>query len=117
MFRPEPVGHSSRNRWSATAGTRLFARHFRATVPEHLVGAHSTSPANTSLWGALDIDQHGETSAPAEVNWAAALAWYERLCLLDFDPLLIDSNGAGGFHLWVLFVEEVESSLAGVEST
>jgi hypothetical protein len=85
----------------------ILGRHFRAAVPEHLAGAHSTSPDNRSLWAAVDVDQHGETSTPAKVNWAAALAWYERLCLLDSDPLLIDSNSCGGFHIWTLFSEPV----------
>jgi hypothetical protein len=84
-----------------------LARHFRATAPEHIVGVHSTSPQNTSLWGGIDIDQHGETSAPPEVNLAAALAWHCRLCWLDFNPLLIDSNNQGGYHLLALFDQPV----------
>src|SRR5262245_12253732 len=43
---------------------RIFLQHFRATGPEHVIGAHSTSATNTSKWGGIDIDQHGETSAP-----------------------------------------------------
>jgi putative DNA primase/helicase len=85
----------------------LLARHYRATGPEHIVGLHSTSTSNLSRWGAVDIDQHGETSTPAALNFAAALHWYERLRGLGFTPLLTDSNGAGGFHLRVLFSESI----------
>jgi hypothetical protein len=88
----------------------VLRRHFEAIGPEHLAGAHSTSPQNTSRWAALDIDMHGETSSPPEANWAAALAWYQRLCLLDCDPLLIDSNGRGGYHLLQLFTEPVATA-------
>jgi hypothetical protein len=84
-----------------------LARHFAAKDRTDLVGLHSTSTTNTSLWGALDVDWHGQTSTPAAVNWAAALAWYSHLCTLGFHPLLTESNGAGGFHLRVLFAEPV----------
>src|SRR5262249_35155798 len=65
-----------------------------------LIGLHSTSPMNTSRWGALDIDAHdGGTADPAK-NQAAALAWYGRLATLGIRPLLVDSNGRGGVHPW-----------------
>ena len=57
----------------------VLRRHFAACSPRHVVGLHTTSPTNTSLWGGLDIDRHGETS-PAEVTECAALGWYESIC-------------------------------------
>jgi hypothetical protein len=83
---------------------RLF-RHFAAAGREDVVGLHSTSPANTSLWGGLDIDWHGPTSTAPEVNLRAALAWYDRLVAMGFRPLLTDSNGKGGYHLLLLLAE------------
>src|SRR5262249_40890415 len=87
-----------------------LVRHFLGRSVNDLVGLHSTSPDNTSRWGALDIDQHAPDDAPPEqvervqaANWAAALAWYADLCGLGLRPLLMDSTGRGGFHLWVLF--------------
>jgi hypothetical protein len=85
----------------------VFARHYAGRDVGHLIGLHSTSPANTSRWGAVDIDCHGPTSTPPEVNLAAALAWYGRLASLGFTPLLTDSDGRGGFHLLALFCEPV----------
>ena len=41
------------------------------------------------------------------MNLRAALHWYAALVRLGFRPLLIDSNGAGGFHLRLLFAEPV----------
>jgi hypothetical protein len=72
-----------------------------------VIGLHAASPENTSLWGAVDIDHHGDDNAPTDTNWRAALAWYEKLCRLGFRPLLVDSNGCGGFHLWVLFNQAI----------
>jgi hypothetical protein len=76
--------------------------HFRARGPQEVVGLHSTSPENTSLWGALDIDHHGPAGTFPEVNWRAALHWYRVLARHGFRPLLTDSNGAGGYHLRIL---------------
>lgn len=84
-----------------------LARHFGARDRADLIGLHSTSLENTSLWGAVDIDWHGPTSAPAEVNWIAAHAWYVRRVSLGLHPLLTDSNGVGGFHLRILLAEPV----------
>src|SRR6516225_3019209 len=39
-----------------------IARHFRGHDQGHLIGLHSTSPDNSSRWGAADIDWHGDGS-------------------------------------------------------
>jgi len=80
----------------------ILTWHFRPRGRADLVGLHSTSPANTSRWGAVDIDWHGPTSTAPEVNLRAALAWHNWLTASGFNPLLLDSNGKGGFHLWLL---------------
>lgn len=87
-----------------------LARHFAATGRADIVGLHSTSPENTSRWGGIDIDWHGPASTAPEVNWRAALAWYERLRELGFDPLLTDSNGNGGYHMLTVFDEQVATA-------
>jgi hypothetical protein len=81
----------------------VLVRHFAGLRPEHVVGLHTTSPENTSRWGAVEVDWHGPLSTAPEVNLAAGLGWYDRLAGLGFSPLLTDSNGAGGYHLLVLF--------------
>lgn len=90
-----------RGRQQLTLG--LLRQHFTGRT----IGLHSTSPDNTSLWGAVDVDAHDGGRADPEANLAAALAWYERLAALGFRPLLTDSNGRGGFHLRVLFADPV----------
>jgi hypothetical protein len=99
-----PPAPSARGRVLLTE--EVLACHYRGRAVEHVVGLHSTSSDNTCRWGAVDVDHHadGGTTDPA-VNLAAALAWYRRLRQLGFAPLLTDSNGAGGYHLRVLFSE------------
>jgi hypothetical protein len=94
-----------KDRGKAFLTPAILARHFAATGPEHLVGLHSTSPQNTSLWGAVDVDCHGEGSNDPAANLAAALAWCNDLGRRGFRPLLTSSNGAGGFHLRFLLAE------------
>ena len=89
----------------------VLERHFRGQLPEHVVGLHSTGPGNLCLAGALDLDHHGDTSTSAAVNLRAALHWYDVLAARGFRPLLVDSNGAGGYHLRVLFSERVPARM------
>jgi hypothetical protein len=88
----------------------VLTRHFAATAPGHVIGLHTTSPSNTSLWGAVEVDWHGETSTPADINLAAALAWHDALRNMGFNPLLTDSNGRGGFHLLTVFSQQVATA-------
>jgi hypothetical protein len=87
-----------------------LARHF-AGLDGHLISLHSTSADKTSRWLAVDIDRHegDETSTP-EGNLAAALAWHDRLVEMGWDPLLMDSNGNGGYHLLMMVTEPVPTS-------
>jgi hypothetical protein len=96
---------SQRGRVSLTPD--VLRQHFAATLPEHVVGLHTTSSQNTSLWGAVEVDWHGPTSTGPEVNWRAAEHWYGELRQMGFRPLLTDSNGKGGYHLRALLREPV----------
>jgi hypothetical protein len=77
-------------------------RHYRGASTGDLIGLHSTATNNTSRWAALDIDRHGDEGDP-EANLKAALVLHERAKALGFKPLLLDSNGRGGYHLVILF--------------
>ena len=83
-----------------------LARHFGSLRRDHLIGLHAASPDEQCLWLAVDIDLHdadAEDAADVERrNFAAAVGWWEVLQGKGYDPLLFDSNGAGGYHLWVL---------------
>jgi hypothetical protein len=90
----------------------ILIGHFRAKTRAGIIGLHTTSKENTSLWGAVEVDWHEEGEAPPETRkklWSAALHWFTRLRELGFSPLLSDSNGRGGFHLLILFESSVSS--------
>ena len=85
-------------------------RHFQAKSVAHLIGLFSISDHSTCKWFAVDVDLHDETlpnaDEIAEANFAAALDWAERLRAQGMEPLLLDSNGVGGYHVWVLLDKE-----------
>ncbi len=84
-------------------------RHFGSLKRHHLIGLHSQSAEQTCKWCAIDIDLHDCDDRlrddVAMRNYAAATGWWEVLQALGYDPLLIDSNGRGGYHLLVLFAD------------
>jgi hypothetical protein len=88
------------------------ARHFRGAWRADILGLHTTSPDNLSRWLAIDIDQHGAGGSDPEANLTAALAWHDRVRALGFRPVLTTSNGAGGFHLRVIFREPIATPRA-----
>jgi hypothetical protein len=81
-------------------------RHFAGRAVSHLIGLHAISDHSTAKWFAVDIDLHDEGIANSDdvaaANFAAAYEWATRLRSAGFDPLLIDSNGVGGYHLITL---------------
>ncbi|MEO8647863.1 MAG: hypothetical protein ABI539_01730 [Acidobacteriota bacterium] len=81
-------------------------RHFAGRAVSHLIGLHSISDHATCKWFAVDVDLHEEQAVNADeiasANFSACLEWAARLRSAGFDPLLMDSNGVGGFHLWTL---------------
>jgi hypothetical protein len=87
--------------------TRHFAsrRHHRP----QLIGLHASSAEGTSRWLAIDIDNHDLEAVGAEErarrNLVGALQWWRQFQQLGYEPMLFDSSGAGGYHLWVLFAE------------
>src|SRR5262245_39515668 len=101
---------AKRKRGRALLTQDVLARHFCGRDVGHVVGLHSTSPDNMSRWGGIDLDAHDGGKADPAANLAAALAWYDRLVQLGFDPLLTDSNGKGGYHLLGPFAEAVPTA-------
>lgn len=85
-------------------------RHFAGKAPNHLVGMFSISDHSTCKWLAIDIDLHDESVPNAdeiiEANKNALFAWAGQLREQGMDPLVMDSNGVGGYHIWLLFDKE-----------
>lgn len=80
----------------------------QALIEKHLageitIGLYTTSTDQTCRWAAWDIDCH-----EGEDPWAnkeVAKDLYNRIEKAGFYPVLEDSDGAGGFHIWVIFDE------------
>lgn len=90
-------------------------KHFKRKQPSGQLGLHSASSDLTSRWFAIDIDLHegdDDLTVSREGNLAAAAAWRQVLADQGLDPLLLDSNGAGGFHLLVVFAEPMSTDSA-----
>ena len=94
-------------------GISSLEKHFRARQAGGVLGVHSSAADGSCRWLAIDIDLHDEDdlSVSREGNFVAAKGWYEKLNSLGMDPVLLDSNGRGGFHLWLLFDEPMNGSL------
>ncbi len=78
--------------------------HFEGQNHGNLGGMYTTSKANTSRWAAIDIDRHCDES-DAEANETFVLDIAKRASELGFEAIVEDSNGSGGFHIWILFAE------------
>ena len=88
-------------------------KHFRSRQPSGQLGLHSASSDLTSRWLAIDVDRHDpddEWGVSAEGNLAAVRGWHQALVDRGLDPLLMDSNGIGGFHLLIVFSEPMSTS-------
>lgn len=86
-------------------------RHFGARTPEAIIGLHALSAESTCKWLAWDIDRHNE-SVSADDNVSAMGRLVDFLHASGIEPLIEDSNGNGGFHVWVLLTDEIPGTLA-----
>lgn len=92
-------------------------KHYRTRQPTGQLGLHSASSDLTSRWLGIDVDLHDrdeEWGVTPEGNLAAVRGWHQALVEKGLDPLLLDSNGVGGFHLLVVFAEPMAT--AGVHA-
>jgi len=104
-------GKSWRGSWQLNA-TRL-RRHVLAESVGHVVGLHSTSAEDTSRWGAFDLDAHGpQSEGDASALTLAAAALAAQLDAAGAVPIIEDSNGAGGYHVWCYFDAPVPTASA-----
>ncbi len=99
-----------RNTGTDMVTIKKLRRHFSGRAVSHLIGLHSISDHSTAKWFAVDVDLHDENIANSDEvalsNFAAVMEWASRLRAQGMDPLLFDSNGVGGYHLYVLLDRE-----------
>jgi hypothetical protein len=85
------------------------------TVLRHCMGyeavsLYAISEANTCKWVCLDIDDHDGTTT--EQTTAYMFKLVAAIREMGFEPLVENSDGGGGWHIWVLFREPVLSEVA-----
>jgi hypothetical protein len=92
----------------------VLVRHFQAADVGDVVGLHSTAADGTCRWIALDVDQHQADGFDERkrLNGQATMLLQDRLTAIGFKPLLLGSNGRGGYHVWVIFTHPVASRVA-----
>lgn len=87
--------------------------HYRSLNPGGQIGVHAIvrdeaggpgeAAACWSRFLAIDIDLHEDGSGDAQINFRFAQDIHGEAVAAGFSPLLLDSNGAGGFHVLVIF--------------
>jgi hypothetical protein len=96
-------------RWTSSELTQeVLASHFRG---EQTIGLGTTSVDDQCLFVALDLDNH-VSEHDDNVNLSYALVVADRLWSLGFCPVIEDSDGKGGIHLFVFFSTPVKSETA-----
>jgi hypothetical protein len=89
----------------------VIIRHFAGRSVGDLIGLHAIAIQRTCKWLAIDIDQHDDADTDrAESNLSLALEICDRLEAMGLRPLLEDSNGRGGFHIWVILRDSIPSA-------
>jgi hypothetical protein len=86
----------------------ILAAHFRG---ERTIGLHSLSPDDQCKRVVADIDAHDDTASP-EANLELALAASRRALDWGLTPILVDSNGKGGYHVNVLLKKPLPGLVA-----
>ncbi|HKX46183.1 MAG TPA: primase C-terminal domain-containing protein [Planctomycetota bacterium] len=84
----------------------------RHEAGEALVGLHAIGTGSTCRWVAWDFDNHSEDPAVAARNLKAAEELCEALRQNGAEPILEDSDGQGGYHVWVVLSEPIASARA-----
>ena len=75
------------------------------------LGLGVTSVQDECLWVAWDLDNHVSDRATNQ-NLMYAIVVMNRLTEAGFRPIVEDSDGKGGVHIWVLFSKVIPSKTA-----
>ncbi len=80
----------------------------RHCTGKQTIGAYTTDPEDDCcLWQGGDIDWHDDDLPTPEGNLKFALAKWTYLEGIGLHPVLEDSNGKGGYHLWLLWIRRL----------
>ena len=75
------------------------------------LGAYVTSVDHKCKQFVVDIDAHDDRADRGR-NWEAACVAAKFLCGFGLHPLVLDSNGAGGYHVRVFFKKPIPAEAA-----
>jgi hypothetical protein len=103
--------------WTDDEGARSPVELTDEALRQHfwgnaVIGTYTLDRDNTCSHFGVDVDAHDGQEADPQANLAYVLTKYDGLRELDTHPLLVDSNGKGGYHLLVRFPEPVDGGTA-----
>jgi Primase C terminal 2 (PriCT-2) len=112
----EKTGNSVVKRFVCYKGLDLdtLAQHFAATSAEEVKGLHVADADEHCLVAVVDIDNHADDPALVAINRDYALAVHGEALALGLAALLLDGNGKGSYHIWVLLGRRTPMRLAYV---
>ncbi len=85
----------------------------RHCTGKQTIGAYTTDPEDDCcIWQSSDIDWHDDDLPTPEGNLKFALAKWTYLVEIGLHPILEDSNGKGGYHLWLLWSRRLSAKEA-----
>ena len=95
---------------ASSAAWRPNVGHYRRALPRPRPGQPHRAACNLARMHVQVVPRgyrpaRRRPSRLAAANAKAAFGWYAELQQRGFHPLLLDSNGRGGYHLLVVFAE------------
>ena len=87
----------------------VFQNHFHGATT---IGTYTLGRDSKCLYVGWDIDHHDGDPGDPKANWRYACILCRRLTRIGANPLLEDSNGSGGYHVWLRFDERISGSVA-----
>ena len=87
----------------------VFRNHFHGTTA---IGTYTLGRDSKCLYVGWDIDHHDGDPGDPEANCRYARLLCRWLVRMGANPLLEDSNGSGGYHVWLRFAERIPGPVA-----
>jgi hypothetical protein len=90
---------------------RALVKHFRGESSSDLLAVHSVGSDNTCKWIAIDLQSHNGTPE-ADARLKAAHHWESTIKSMGLHPVLLDSDGDGGYIVMVFFRTPLAANMA-----
>jgi hypothetical protein len=89
--------------------------HFHGEIHENngflttCIGAHTIDGTNFCKWIAFDVDRHDDR-VTVEGNWQIVQSLLRSVESMGLKAVVEDSNGDGGFHIWIFLFPSMPST-------